>query len=115
MMIKNKTKKKIICNNSTIVSSTLSKAVGLMFSKKKEDFGLVFVFSRPVRADLHMFFVFYPIDVLFLDENMKVAEIKGNFRPFTFYSPKTKSKFVIELPEGSIKKSGTELSDQIEF
>ena len=44
-----------------------------------------------------MFFVFYPIDVLILDENKKVVEIKRNFKPFTVWNSKEKGKYVVEI------------------
>ncbi len=86
-----------------------------MFSGKISDTGYIFIFDKPTRIDLHMFFVFFPIDVLFLDETKKVIEIKKNFKPFTFYFSKHKAKFVIELPQNTISKSNTELNDSLEF
>ena len=44
-----------------------------------------------------MFFVFYPIDVLIVGADMKIKEIKRNFKPFTFWSSKEKGKYIIEL------------------
>ncbi|MBW3022673.1 DUF192 domain-containing protein [Candidatus Woesearchaeota archaeon] len=82
---------------------------------KKPDFGLIFVFRSELRRSLHMFFVFYPIDVLFLDSSGKVVEIKENFKPFSAYFPKKKSKYVIELPAGAIKKSSTQVGDTVSF
>jgi uncharacterized protein len=95
-MIRNVTKGIILANKAEICKSSLSKAVGLMFSKKS-DKGLIFVFEKEQIVPLHMFFVFYPIDVLFLDKNRKVLEIKRNFKPFTCYTPKNKAKYLIEL------------------
>jgi uncharacterized protein len=62
-----------------------------------------------------MVFVFYPIDVLFLDKNKVVVEVKDNFRPFSFYTPKNKAMYVIELPAGTIKKTKTCVWDKIDF
>jgi len=84
-----------------------------MFSRKSKS--LVFIFKKEKIVPLHMLFVFYPIDVLFLDKNKIVVEIKENFKPFSFYNPKNKSKFVIELPKNTIRKTKTELGDKIEF
>jgi len=114
-MIKNKTKNSTLAKNHKILSSVFSKAKGLMFSKKIIDTGYIFKFSKPRRIDLHMFFVFYPIDVLFLDENKKVVEIKENLKPFTFYISKNKVKYIIELSYGTIKNSKTKLKDLIDF
>lgn len=86
-----------------ICKSIWAKARGLMFSKKKN---LIFVFDDEKRRSLHMFFVFFPIDVLFLDKNKKIVEIKRDFKPFSFYKPKNKSKYVIELTEKTKYKKG---------
>ena len=79
-----------------LCKSLWSKAKGLMFSRKKN---LIFVFDNERRRGLHMFFVFFPIDVLFLDKNKKIVEIKKNLKPFTFYKSKKKAKFIVELAE----------------
>ncbi|MEM2138956.1 MAG: DUF192 domain-containing protein [Candidatus Woesearchaeota archaeon] len=103
-MIKNISKNIVICNNKKILKNVFEKALGLMFSKPINDIGYVFVFDKIQKVSLHMFFVFFPIDVVFLDENKKVVEIKENFRPFSFYTSKNKVKYVIEMPFGSVKK-----------
>jgi len=81
-----------------ICESIWSKARGLMFSKKKN---LVFVFDKEKRIALHMLFVFFPIDVLFLDKEKRIIEIKNNFRPFSFYTSENKAKYVVELTENN--------------
>ena len=113
MLIKNKTKKTLLSKNAKICISIISKSFGLMFSIRHKP--LIFVFREEKIITLHMLFVFCPIDVLFLDKNKKVVEIKENFMPFTFYTPKNKAKYVIELPNGIIKKSRTKLGDNISF
>jgi uncharacterized protein len=102
-MILNKTRNKIICKDKKILKSILSKAVGLMFHKKITDIGYIFVFEKEMRIDLHMFFVFFPIDLLFLDKEKRVIEIKRDFKPFCIYYSKEKAGYVIELPAGSTK------------
>jgi len=74
---------------------------------------LVFLFDKEQKIALHMFFVFYPIDVIWLDKGMKVVEQKERFMPFTFHNPKAAACSVIELPEGTIRKSGTKVGDKI--
>ncbi|MBS3101240.1 DUF192 domain-containing protein [Candidatus Woesearchaeota archaeon] len=84
-MIKNTTKNKIIANDAELC------------------------------GDMHMVFVFYPIDVLFLDKNKIAVDAKENFRPFTFCKSGKKAMYAIELPNGIIKKTKTEIGDKIEF
>lgn len=114
-MIKNKTKKTVICKNVKILTTVLQKAIGLMFHKKITDVAYVFVFEKPMRVDLHMFFVFFKIDLLFLDENKKVIEIKERFKPFALYYSKKEVYYVVELPCGKVKESKTKIKDVVEF
>ena len=53
---------------------------------------------------LHTLFIFYPIDIISLDDESKVIEIKKNIKPFTFkIIPDKKSKYVLELKSGNTK------------
>ena len=99
---------------SIVCSSSWQKAKGLMFKSKVEQ-PLVFVFGTEKRRSLHMFFVFCPIDVLFLNKSKRVVDVKKNFRPFTFYTPKRPCQYIIELKAGAIKESKTRVGDKISF
>ena len=112
MAIKNITKSRNIAGNAEICDDIFSKFVGLMFSKKRKR-ALIFKFDKENAIALHMLFVFYPIDVLFLDEKMVVVDKKENFLPFTFCKSGRKAMYAIELPEGAIKKSKTEIGDKV--
>lgn len=111
--IRNNTRKTIISKNAKICSSIFSKSIGLMFSKKKKS--LVFIFGREKIIPLHMLMVFYPIDVLFLNKNKRVVELKEKFMPFSFYTPKNEALYIIELPQDTVKKTRTSLGDEISF
>jgi uncharacterized membrane protein (UPF0127 family) len=113
MYIKNTTRKTLLAKDAKLCKNIFSKTLGLMFSRKIRP--LIFIFKKEKIIPLHMFFVFYSIDVLFLNKNKIVIEIKGNFRPFTFYTPKNKVQYIIELEKNTIKKSKTEIGDKIEF
>lgn len=93
-MIINKTKGTTISQKEMICRTVFSQARGLMFRPKQN---LVMVFPRERRISLHMFFVFYPIDVLIVNAKMKVVEIKKNFKPFTFWTPQKEGRYVVEL------------------
>ena len=114
-MIQNVRNGKIIAVKKRECRSIFSRAKGLMYSKRIKDEGLVFFFDKEKITSLHMFFVFFPIDVLFLDKNKKVIDVKENFKPFTFYANKKPAMYVIELPQDAIKKTNTKLGDRISF
>lgn len=113
MFIKNINKKTLIAKNAKLCKNAFSKFLGLMFSKGEK--ALIFTFEKEKINPLHMIFVFHPIDILFLNKNKIIIEIKKNFAPFSFYNPKNKAKYIIELPKNSVKSTRSELGDQIEF
>ena len=113
-IIKNTTKNKTISANAEVLDDNFSKFIGLMFSKR-ENKALIFKFDKEKTISLHMVFVFYPIDVLFLDKNKVVVDKKENFKPFRFYNSKKKAMYAVELCQGMIKKTKTEVRDKIEF
>ncbi len=93
-MITHKTTQTTISNEEIHCNSFFSQARGLMFRKKQN---LIMTFNEEKKVSLHMFFVFYPIDILILNKNKEIVEIKRNFKPFTFWNSKEKGKYVIEL------------------
>ena len=114
MSIRNATKNMIIWHNAKLCDDVFSKLVGLMFLKNKK-IALIFKFNKEKSIALHMFFVFHPIGVLFLDKNKIVVDKKENFMPFTFYKSRKKAMYAVELPFGVIKKTKTIIGDKIRF
>jgi len=112
-MLKNKTKNKILAKKEILCKSPFSKALGLMFSRKHKT--LLFVFNKEKISSLHMFFVLFPIDVLYLDKNKKVVQLRENFKPFRILIAKKPAKYIIELPNKTIEKTNTRLGDIIVF
>ncbi len=115
MKLKNITKNKILINKIKLCKNFLNKSIGLILHKKLNDKGLVFICKKEKKKSLHMIFVFFPIDVLYLNKNKRVIEMKKNFKPFSFYIPEKKAKYILELPEGTIGKTKTEIGDKIKF
>lgn len=100
-MITNISKKKIIIKKHKIADNIFSRAKGLMFSRKsKFDYGLIFDLERDTQigASIHMFFVFFPINIVFLDSKKQVIDIKIKLKPFRTTKPRGKCRYVLELP-----------------
>jgi uncharacterized membrane protein (UPF0127 family) len=98
-----KTKSRKIKLNSKVkqiryCKSTLSKSIGLMFSKPK-DLALVFIFSKENSLSLHMLFVFYKIDIFWLDKHKRVTFVKKGCFPFTFIQARP-AQYIIEARTG---------------
>jgi len=115
-LLKNVSKKKIIIPKHKLCEGA-DQAIGLMFSLKK-NFNYALIFDRKeetkIGAAIHMFFVFYPINILFLNSKKEVVDIKENLKPFFMYTPKKKARYIIELPT-SVDLKGVKLRDIVSW
>lgn len=93
-------------------TTTWQRFRGLMFSKKRN---LLFVFDDERIRSFHMFFVFFPIDLIFLDSKKRIVEIKENFMPFTFYTPKVAFRYAVETNAGTVHKHQFHLRQPLHF
>ena len=93
-MITHNTTQATISNEERFCNTFLSQALGLMFRPKQN---LIMKLPQEKKISLHMFFVFYPIDVLVLNKHKEIVEIKRNFKPFTIWTSKEKGKYIVEL------------------
>ncbi len=74
-------------------------ALGLMFQRPRPDTLYRFDFRKPVRHSFHMWFVFWPLDLYFLDEHDRVLS-RRTLQPFTTYRPPHDYTTVIETAAG---------------
>jgi len=103
----------ILSKHVTVCRSVFTKGFGLMFSKERKDFAYVFPFKKKRRIVITMCCVFYPIDIVFLDEKNIVVDLVENLKPFRNYEPKKKSFVAIELPRGSIKNFSLRIGNRL--
>jgi uncharacterized membrane protein (UPF0127 family) len=116
MRVINKTAKKTLCKSSELCITAISKAQGLMFSRRLKNHCLIFEFQKPRKAYLHMFFVFFSIDILFLDPSKTVIGLLHHVKPFTPYiASKIPVKYVLELPKGKLRSTNTREGHKIDF
>ena len=90
-----------------------AQARGLMFRRPGPDDCLVFPFLPAQVARLHMWFVFGPIDVVCLDGRGIVVALKERFRPWMYWSSGVPVSCAIELPVGTILRTGTRVGDRL--
>jgi uncharacterized membrane protein (UPF0127 family) len=110
--ILNLTKNTIISKKVKVANGFLSRLKGLMFKKEiGENEGILLTETNSI----HTFFMFFPIDVLFLDENFSVVKKLENLKPNLLVFPFKKAKFVVELKAGKIKETNTEIGDKLIF
>ena len=114
-MIINKKTRQIICKNVVKRKTLFEKATGLMFKKDIDDeTAYLFYFNKKSKISIHMFFVFFPIDIIFLDENFKVVEM-AKLRPWQLYKSKENAKYFIEVKSGVARKKRIKIGDYFEI
>lgn len=112
----NKTRKKTILEKVRFAKTPWQKMRGMMF-RIRPDYALVFRTRFPGRASLsiHMFFVFFSIDVVYLRNNC-VVDIRKRVCPFTpFILPAKEADTLIEIPAGLIEHGNISVGDVIEL
>jgi len=107
----NKTKSVYIALEAEEAVTFFERLLGLMFrsSMAKEE-ALIF---RKVNS-IHMFFMKFPIDVLYLDKANKVLKIKHCLKPWRMSSC-MRARVTIELPAKKAVETATEAGDTLEF
>ena len=76
---------------------------GLMFRLKPiKDEGILI---KPCNS-IHMFFMFFSIDVVFINEANEVVFLKERVKPWTVVLPVKGATAAVELPTGTIFKYG---------
>jgi len=90
---------RVLAGDAEVASSTLARARGLMFRRSiPEGYALVFEFDDAAVRGLHMLFVPFPIDALWLvdDEVTRVERL----RPWLGVG-RSRADTVVELPAGA--------------
>jgi len=97
---------RLIARKIVYCDNLIRQGTGLIFRSKNSvvDTAWWFRFKRLRRVTVTMIFVFFPIDIIFLDEKNKIVDMKENLRPFTNYACKKDIRSFVELKCGTIKK-----------
>jgi uncharacterized protein len=105
-----------VATSTEFACNAFKQTLGLMFRKSiPGDYALVFVLNKSKKVSLHMLFVNFAIDAIFLDENKKIVKI-SQLRPWTgVCSSETKVKYIIETDKGTAKKAGLKVGDILTF
>jgi len=110
-------KKKSHLFDCVLVDTKMTRNKGLMYRKKplKNNQGMLFDFKKPKHISLWMKNTFIPLDAIFMNDNGKILDLKPNMVPKSkkSISSNTKSKFVLEVNENTIKNNNIQIGDYI--
>ncbi len=113
----NQTRATVLCENLEEAGGMSGKSRGLLGrAGLAADAGMLFDAGRlePFMC-MHMLFMRFAIDVVFLDRAGKVIRINHNLRPWRFSTIVWGAHRALELPAGGAARSRTEVGDQIMF
>ena len=84
----------------------------------KENEGMLFVFDRPGEYYFWMKGMNFPIDIIWVGEDLRIVYIKKDARPELYletYDPGRDAKYVLEVISGFSEKNNLKKGDMIEF
>lgn len=116
-MITNRTRNKVISREILLCNKLWSSMKGLMFRKElQENQCLLIDLHKDTNASIHMFFVNFPIDIIWLNSEKRVVDFARNVQPNTPYKAPSKfARYILELPEKTLDKNPVSIGDLFEF
>ena len=101
-----------------VTGELMSKGLSVK-NQLRENESMLFVFEEPSRHVFWMKDMKFPIDVIWLNENKKIIQIKKNLEPCVsncpVYYPEQNSKYVLETVAGFADKQNLKVGDTVFF
>ena len=94
-----------------VASSLGDRTVGLLGTRGLDEGAGLLIQRSP---SIHMFFMRYPIDAVFVDAQSEVVRTVAALRPWRVVLWARGARDCLELPTGSIARSGTQPGDRLE-
>ena len=99
----------VVCAECVVADSAWLRSKGLLGRDSLgEDEGILL---RP-GGSIHMFFMRFPIDAVFLDRDLRVLRVAAELKPWRMAS-KRGAKSVLELPAGRCARAGVAEGDRL--
>ncbi|HLD88213.1 MAG TPA: DUF192 domain-containing protein [Candidatus Omnitrophota bacterium] len=112
MMIRNVTRNALIADKAIAANTMFKRMTGLL-GRGALNPGEALVIT-PCRG-IHMLFMKFPLDVIFIDRANTVVGLCPNIRPFQFSPFFLQAHSAIETPAGTIAASRTQMGDTIQI
>ena len=105
----------LIAKNIEFARTMLAQSLGLMFRKgMPHSYSMIFTLQKPSQVNVHMLFVFFPLDVIFLDKEKKIMGF-SQLKPWVGYKGMENIKYILEMKAGTINMFDLKIGGQIEF
>jgi uncharacterized membrane protein (UPF0127 family) len=112
MKILNSLTNQVLCDHCKLADTFIKRLTGLMFKKNlSSNEGLYITKCNSI----HMFFMRFSIDIIFIDKNSKIVYLLKDFKPWRISKIVNGAKDTLELPSGTIERLGIRIGDIIKF
>ncbi|WP_298473000.1 DUF192 domain-containing protein [uncultured Maribacter sp.] len=101
-----------------IAESDYETQTGLMYREgMKENQGMLFIFPDVAVHSFYMKNTEFPLDIIYIDENLRIASFQENAKPFNEegLSSLVPVKYVLEVNAGLAEKWILEVGDKVEY
>jgi uncharacterized membrane protein (UPF0127 family) len=99
----------VVCERCEMPESSFARMRGLLGRDGLEPGTGMLIDSAP---SVHMFFMRFPIDVVFLDRDRKVVGVRHRLRPWRVAGAR-RAVAALELPAGAASAAGVEEGDEL--
>lgn len=103
-----------------VADNFLERSRGLMGRENLDDnHGMLLVYQNNEILSVWMKNMLIPLDIIFIDKNKRVVDIRENIQPCKkecpIYSSKTPAMYALEVNAGFVKSNGIEIGDAVKF
>lgn len=99
----------VVCERCVLAHSAARRMKGLL--GRRELPAGEGIHLRPA-SSVHMFFMRFPIDVVFLDRDLRVVDVRSGLRPWRV-AAKRGAKSALELAAGEAERRGIRIGDRL--
>ncbi len=110
MRLESKTKNQILIADLEVAESFLARGKGLLGRESLSFDQALWILHC---NSIHMFFMKFPIDCIFLDKSLKVKAIREDVKPGRLVLPIWGADSVVELAAGSVRRLNVSVGDQL--
>ncbi|HAN10741.1 MAG TPA: DUF192 domain-containing protein [Clostridiales bacterium] len=112
MQLIDQTTNTVISQNVKVADTFWSRFMGLMFRKSIDNEEALVI--EPCN-NVHMFFMKFEIDVVFVDKDDTICYIQENLRTGHISKYVSKARYVVELPRGRVKEKNIKIHNKIKM
>jgi uncharacterized membrane protein (UPF0127 family) len=114
LRVLNRTRGTVLCERLEVAESIAAKSRGLLGRDGlAPGSGMLFESGLVPLMWMHMFFMRFAIDIVFLDKSNRVLRINHRLRPWRISSMVFGARRALELEAGAAARSGTAEGDQL--